>query len=310
MMRRYVTADVFADRLFGGNPLAVVLDARGLSTRQMQALALEFNYSESTFVFPPENPAHTARVRLFTPRTEVPFAGHPNVGTAFLLAQQVEFAAATATGRFTFEEAAGLVPLTLLRERGATLGAELRAPEQLSRRAIVSRETTARCLSLGVDEVSVTTHAPQVASVGLPFVIAEVASRDALRRSRPNIAAYEELLPLDDADAIFAYTREPAVAGSGGETVLHARMFSPLDGIIEDPATGSAVAAAVTLLTSLDAANPGERAWRVHQGVDMGRPSLLLARTVTAGAGSPATYVGGRCVAVLKGTFTLVGEDS
>src|SRR5450631_2813001 len=141
MKRRYVTADVFTDRMFGGNPLAVVLDAAGLSAAQMQSIALEFNYSETTFVLPPDDPAHTAKVRIFTPRTEVPFAGHPNVGTAFVLARAGRFAAAAAEGTFFFEETAGLVPLKLLREGGVIVGAELRAPEALSRRGTISRET-------------------------------------------------------------------------------------------------------------------------------------------------------------------------
>src|ERR1700689_2356635 len=148
MKRRYVTVDVFTDRMFGGNPLAVVLDAEGLSTTQMQAIALEFNYSETTFVLPPDKPAHTAKVRIFTPRTEVPFAGHPNVGTAFVLARQSQFSSAAADGIFLFEEGAGLVPMKLVREHGHTIGAELRAPEGLSRKSVVSREAAAACLSL------------------------------------------------------------------------------------------------------------------------------------------------------------------
>jgi trans-2,3-dihydro-3-hydroxyanthranilate isomerase len=131
MKRRYVTTDVFTDRMFGGNPLAVVLDAEGLSSIEMQAIALEFNYSETTFVLPPDDPANTAKVRIFTPRTEVPFAGHPNVGTAFVLAHESPFAAAAAAsadGIFLFEERAGLVPLKLLREHGATVGAEPSVP--------------------------------------------------------------------------------------------------------------------------------------------------------------------------------------
>ncbi len=140
MRRRYVTAVVFTDRMFGGNPLAVVLDASGLSTAQMQAVALEFNYSETTFVLPPDDAAHTARVRIFTPRVEVPFAGHPNVGTACMLARDGRFARAAAQEIFWFEEAAGLVPVTLLREGGITVGAELRAPEPLSRRSMVPLE--------------------------------------------------------------------------------------------------------------------------------------------------------------------------
>jgi trans-2,3-dihydro-3-hydroxyanthranilate isomerase len=306
MKRRYVTVDVFTDRMFGGNPLAVVLDAEGLSTTQMQAVALEFNYSETTFVLPPDNPAHTAKVRIFTPRTEVPFAGHPNVGTAFVLARESPFvAAASASGTFMFEELAGLVPLKLVRESGEVVGAELRAPEDLSRRTVVSREAAAACLSLSAEDIAVHVHAPQVISVGLPFLAVELDSRDALRRSKPNLAAHAELLPLDGADAIFAYWRARDESSGSGETVLHARMFSPLDGIIEDPATGSACAATIALLATLGIDEPAEHTWRIHQGVDMGRPSLLFGRTATRGARVSGTHIAGRCVPVLEGTLTL-----
>jgi trans-2,3-dihydro-3-hydroxyanthranilate isomerase len=306
MKRRYVTADVFTDQMFGGNPLAVVLDSAGLSTVQMQAVALEFNYSETTFVFPPDHTAHTAKVRIFTPRTEVPFAGHPNVGTAFVLARESPFAAAataSAAGIFVFEEIAGLVPLKLLREHGATVGAELRAPEALSQRTIVSREAAAACLSLDPRDIAIQVHAPRIVSVGLPFLVVELVSRDALRRSKPNIAAHAELLPLDGADAVFAYWR--ARDESSDETVLHARTFSPLDGIVEDPATGSACAASIALLATLEPGAPPKRAWTIHQGVDMGRPSLLLGRTATREGKAIETYIGGRCVAVLEGTLDL-----
>jgi trans-2,3-dihydro-3-hydroxyanthranilate isomerase len=310
MKRHYVTADVFTDRMFGGNPLAVVLDAAGLSAAQMQSIALEFNYSETTFVLPPDDPAHTAKVRIFTPRTEVPFAGHPNVGTAFVLARAGRFAAAAAEGTFFFEETAGLVPLKLLREGGVIVGAELRAPEALSRRGTISRETAATCLSLDPSDIATHVHAPQVVSVGLPFLVVELCSREALRRSKPNIAAHEQVLPLDGADAIFAYWRARDESFTSGESVLHARMFSPLDGIAEDPATGSACAAAIALLATLGtddstADDSAERAWRIHQGVDMGRASLLLGRTTTHHATVIGTHIGGRCVAVLEGTMIL-----
>jgi trans-2,3-dihydro-3-hydroxyanthranilate isomerase len=308
MKRRYVTADVFTDQMFGGNPLAVVLDAEGLSTTEMQAIALEFNYSETTFVLPPDNPAHTAKVRIFTPRTEVPFAGHPNVGTAFVLARESPSAAAataSAAGIFVFEEGAGLVPLTLLREHDVTVGAELRAPEGLSRRSFVSREVAASCLSLDPRDIAMQVHAPQIVSVGLPFLVVELGSRDALRRSKPNVAAHAELFPLDGADAIFAYWRAPDQLPASDEAVLHARMFSPLDGIVEDPATGSACAATIALLATLESHEPADRAWRIHQGVDMGRPSLLLGRTATHHGAVTATHIGGRCVAVLEGTLVL-----
>lgn len=303
--RRYVTADVFTDQLFGGNPVAVVLDAQGLTTAQMQAIALEFNYSETTFVLPPRDSANTAHVRIFTPRTEVPFAGHPNVGTAFLLAREPQFAQHARRRRFVFEEAAGLVPLDLLMDGDDVVGAELRAPEPLSRRTVVVLSTAAACLSLEREVVVTSTHAPQIVSVGLPFLVVELATRDALRHAKPNLAAYGQLLPLDGADAVFAYTRESAGAASPQETVLHARMFSPLDGIVEDPATGSAAAATIALLAGSGGSSEGIQRWRVHQGVDMGRPSLLLGRTLTSGGRTTESYIGGRCVAFLEGTFEL-----
>jgi trans-2,3-dihydro-3-hydroxyanthranilate isomerase len=305
LKRRYVTADVFTDRMFGGNPLAVVLDAAGLSTAQMQAVAMEFNYSETTFVLPPDDPAHTAKVRIFTPRSEVPFAGHPNVGTAFVLARQSQFAGAAADGVFLFEEAAGLVPMTLLREHGHIVGAELRAPAGLSRKSVVSREAAAACLSLDPADIAMHVHAPQIVSVGLPFLVVELGSREAVRRSKPDMTRHAELLPLDGADAIFAYWRARDELATADETVLHARMFAPLDGIIEDPATGSACAATIALLSTLGKDDRTELAWRIHQGVDMGRPSLLLGRTSSRDSTAIGTHIGGRCVPVFEGTLVL-----
>jgi trans-2,3-dihydro-3-hydroxyanthranilate isomerase len=168
MRRRYATADVFTKRMFGGNPVAVVLDAIGLSSGQMQAVAVEFNYVETTFVLPPRDPAHTAQVRIFTPDREVPFAGHPNVGTAFILARQMAARGEKVPASFVFEEAAGLVPIQLLHEQGIAIGAELTAPEPLSRRAKVPAERAAACLCLTVDDVRTEAHVPQVVSVGLP----------------------------------------------------------------------------------------------------------------------------------------------
>jgi len=226
------------------------------------------------------------------------------VGTAFLLARESGYSAAALGGEFVFEEAAGLVPVRLLRDGAVVTGAELRAPESLSRRTVISREVAAACLSLDPSDIAMQAHAPQIVSVGLPFLVVALASRDALRRSKPNIAAHSELLPLDGADAVFAYWPAHEAAPASGETVLHARMYSPLDGIVEDPATGSACAAAIALLAALGG-SLAEQAWRIHQGVDMGRPSLLLGRTL-ARAGAPSeTYIGGRCVPVLEGTFAL-----
>src|SRR5579862_5934521 len=132
MQIEFITADVFTERRFGGNPLAVVLDGRELTTAQMQAIAAEFNLAETTFVLPPKDAAHTAQVRIFTPRAEMPFAGHPNVGTAFVLAREGECHGRTVGGEaMVFEEAAGLVRIELLKQGSAVVGASLAAPQRL-----------------------------------------------------------------------------------------------------------------------------------------------------------------------------------
>jgi len=310
--RRYCTVDVFSDRLFGGNPLAVVLDAAQLSTAQMQAIAAEFNYSETTFVLPPADPAHSAQVRIFTPRTEVPFAGHPNVGTAFVLARNLAAAGAAVPGQFLFEERAGVVPVRVLFDTdaagkaGAVIGAELQSPQALTRSAPVPLEAAAACLSLPAAALRSAVHAPVVASVGLPFLVAEVTTRAALAEARPDAAAHARILPGLGTDAIYAYVRDQEDAASGA-AVLHARMFAPLDGVPEDPATGSATAAALALLAELDPSADGERHWRVHQGDDMGRPSVLLGTTTRHQGRQQPVRLAGRCVPVLSGFIELGG---
>jgi trans-2,3-dihydro-3-hydroxyanthranilate isomerase len=299
MQRRYVTVDVFTDRLFGGNPLACVLDAEGLSAAEMQALATEFNYSETTFVLPARASGHTAHVRIFTPRTEVPFAGHPNVGTAVVLARDLEAQGRPPLDRLLFDEAAGLVPIRVLRDGHTVVGAELTAPASLTLGSRVSAADTAECLSLSVADISLACHSPQVLSVGLPFLVAELKSKDALRRAKPNTLTHERILPPIGTDALFAYCR-----GSVPQE-LHARMFSPLDGIVEDPATGSAVAATIALLAELQSERDGEIAWRIEQGVEMGRPSLLLGRTEKRDGTVTAVHIAGHAVQVMSGIIDL-----
>ena len=298
MQRRYVTVDVFTDRSFGGNPLAVVLDAEGLSTEEMQAIAREFNYSETTFVLPPRDAAHDAEVRIFTVNSEIPFAGHPNVGTAYVLARRAK----TPPARLLFEEKAGLVPVEILGEGGKVVGAELTAPQPLKRLAQFSTEQAAACLSLSAADVRTDRHVPHVISVGLPFLAVELASRDALRRARPNADAFARTFPVDESDAIYFYTRD--VPASEKPCDVHARMFHPgASGLSEDPATGSATAAAAALLAELDAATDGELKLQIGQGVDMGRPSLLLTRVVKQGGRLVSVHVGGGCVPMMEGMF-------
>ena len=211
-MRRYVTVDVFTDRRFSGNPLAVVLDAEGLSQAEMQAIATEFNYSESTFVLPPEAPGHTAHVRIFTPTIEVPFAGHPNVGTAVVLAREWQAQGRPLPASFLFEEAAGLVPVRLDLNDGQVVGAELTAPEPLSVGAAVSLTDAAACVGLNAAEIVSATHAPVTASVGLRFLIVELASRAALARAAGDLAVHARVLAPLGTDGVFVYVRAPGAA--------------------------------------------------------------------------------------------------
>jgi trans-2,3-dihydro-3-hydroxyanthranilate isomerase len=303
MQRRYITVDVFTDRAFGGNPLAVILDAGGLSTAQMQAIACEFNYVETTFVLPPRDSAHDAQVRIFTVTSEVPFAGHPNVGTAFVVAEQ----AAKPPARLVFEEGAGLVPVEILQSEGKAVGGELTAPQSLSRLAPFSAEQAAACVSLSPDEIRTGRHQPQIISVGLPFLVTELTTRDALRRATPELAAISRVLACDGAVGVYFYTRDVPPAEAPCD--LQARMFFPgSSGLIEDPATGSATVAVAALLADLASERDGELKLRVGQGVDMGRPSLLLTRIRKQNGAIASAHVGGRCVQMMEGTFRLVGE--
>ena len=302
MSRRYVTVDVFTDRPFGGNPLAVVLDAEGLTTAQMQSIATEFNYSETTFVLPARELDHTAHVRIFTSKIEVPFAGHPNVGTAVVLARELEANGRAPIDRFVFEEAAGLVSIRLLRDGGVVVGAEFTAPERLSIRSPVSVDDAAACLTLDSSDIAVAVHPPQVLSVGLPFLVVEVTSREALRRAKPDLSAHERVLPPIGTDAVHAYVRGP------GE--LHARNFAPLDATIEDPATGSATAATIALLASLRPERDGEFLWRIEQGVDMGRSSLLLGRTEKRDGIVTAVHVAGHAVPIMRGLLHVLPRSA
>jgi trans-2,3-dihydro-3-hydroxyanthranilate isomerase len=302
MQRRYITVDVFTDRAFGGNPLAVVLDAGGLSTAQMQAIASEFNYSETTFVLPPRDSPHDAQVRIFTVRSEIPFAGHPNVGTAFVLATQ----AAMPPARLIFEEQAGLVAVEILSEQGSAVGAELTAPQPLSKLTPLNAAQAAACISLMSADIATDRHPPHIVSVGLPFLVVEVASRDALRRAKPDAAAFAQTFPQHGCDAVYFYTRDvpPAEACD-----LQARMFHPgSSGLSEDPATGSATVAAAALLADLAGVRDGELKLRIGQGVDMGRPSLLLTRVVKRSGAIASAHVGGGCVQMMEGMLRLKGE--
>jgi trans-2,3-dihydro-3-hydroxyanthranilate isomerase len=293
-MRSYpfVTVDVFTDRRFGGNPLAVFPDARGMSDAEMQALAAEFNLSETTFVLPPTDPANSARVRIFTRTREMPFAGHPNVGTGFVLADRA------VDGVLRFEEIAGLVEVRVERDTaGAATGATIAAPQPLSLGAGLPVPAIAACAGLAPGEVLTAAHEPVIASCGNPFVIAEVAA-EALSRAQPDFGAFRATLAampaLEGRLALYLYARD----GTG----LRTRMFAPLGGTVEDAATGSAATPLAALLLRLSGVESAS--FDITQGVEMGRPSLLRTTARRAPDGIRAT-VGGGCVPVLRGEAQL-----
>ncbi|MBP1859019.1 PhzF family phenazine biosynthesis protein [Rhizobium herbae] len=300
----YVTVDVFTTERFCGNQLAVIPDARGLSDAQMQNIAAEFRYSEVTFVLPPNDPANTARVRIFTPTMEIPFAGHPNVGTAFVLGGQGDIFGKPAGDVLRFEEKAGIVEAVLIRGEGHVVGAGIVAPQPLSLGPQIDSETIARCAAIEAGNIRTGIHTPVIASVGLPFAVAEVTDLETLARACPNTAAFAEAgrrySPEDDQFALFLYTRAPESPWH-----LRARMFAPLDNVIEDPATGSASGAVSALLASLQPDSDTEIDITIEQGVEMGRRSLIELTVRKSDGLVRSVRIAGRCVAVMQGSFNL-----
>ena len=283
----FVTVDVFTDKRFGGNPLAVFPDARGLSDADMQSLAAEFNLSETTFVLPPADPANTARVRIFNRKAEMPFAGHPNVGTGWVLAGRAK------AGVLRFEEIAGLVEV-----RAEAGQVTIAAPQPLSLGPEMPVDLLAACVGLDSADVVTRNHRPVSASVGNSFVIAEVTGV-ALTRAVPDVARFKQ--------AAASYTamgpnRLPLYLYAHDGNQVRARMFSPLSGTIEDAATGSAATPLAALLLSLG--KQSESRYEIVQGVEMGRPSRLLC-TARRGTDGIRATVGGSCVPVLKGELEL-----
>ncbi|MGZ6039193.1 MAG: PhzF family phenazine biosynthesis protein [Phenylobacterium sp.] len=290
----FVTLDVFTDRPFGGNPLAVFTDARGMTDAQMQSLAAEMNLSETTFVLPPSDPANTARVRIFNRTAEMPFAGHPNVGTGFVLAGLGR----DTGGALRFEEIAGLVEVRVTRGAGGALsGAVIDAPRPLVTGPRLTPAQAAACVGLDAADIVTANHPPIQASLGIDFFFAEVTA-DALARSGPDLAGFRKTAAETDTGSdrlsLFLYVRD-------GDA-LRARMFAPLSGTYEDAATGSASATVGALLLSLS--DQAEGRFEITQGVEMGRPSRLNVSARRAPDGVRAS-VGGGCAPMFKGTVEL-----
>lgn len=303
-MRTYQfhTCDVFTATRFGGNQLAVLPDARGLSGAEMHAITREFNYSESTFVLPPDNPAHTRRVRIFTPRGEVPFAGHPTVGTALVLAETGEIALAGDEVRIVFEEGVGPVPVTIRGSGGVASFAELsvaKLPEILP--PVPSNELLTAMLSLGVDDLAGGAFHPQAVSCGLPFTFVPLRSRDAVQRARLKLDLWEASLAGTTAHMLMVF----ALDAEDPRHQVRARMFAPGDSVPEDPATGSACAALGGYLAMRDATPTTTLRWIVEQGYEMGRPSLLHVACDKSAGAITAVRVGGAAVLVSSGTIRV-----
>ena len=285
-MFKFSVYDVFTDQKLAGNPLAVVFGADDLPEEAFQKLAAEFNLSETAFVLAPEDANHTARVRIFTPVMELPFAGHPTIGTALALYDR------GAADEMVFELGVGPIPIEVDSGRAAFT---TRVP--LTRGATVDVADLARAVSLSPADIRTDTHAPQLAGVGLDYVFAEVTDRAALARAKPDSAAMEAAQANCPPNTRF----ETHIYARDGHRVF-ARMFAPLFGIPEDPATGSANAA----LTAYLAEHQGsDLALEITQGVEMGRPSRLEVSARVEGGKAVAVTVAGQAVKVMEGRIAL-----
>jgi trans-2,3-dihydro-3-hydroxyanthranilate isomerase len=301
MRLQFQTVDVFTATQFVGNPLAVVLNAEGLSTGQMQAIAAEFNLAETTFILPPRDAAHTAEVRIFTPRIEVPFAGHPNVGTAFVLARAgTSYGRPIGGDRFVFEEKAGLVPIEILRDGATAVGAKLASPQPLAVGAEIAGELVASACGISPADIENANHRPCIASCGAPFILAELKSLTALIGASPNGDVFRLEVTKHPAVSIMLYKQVDE-----GDIDIRARMFAPHLNIPEDPATGSANVALIGLLARLRPEADLSLSKTIAQGVEMGRPSILQAEAEKRGGTVTATYIGGRCIPVMSGIIDL-----
>lgn len=295
MRRRFHTVDVFTDRAFGGNPLAVFPDGSGLSAPTMQAIARELNLSETTFVLPPETPEGTHRVRIFTPVAELPFAGHPTLGTAFVLAAIGEIALDGPRTRIVFELGVGPVPVVIEAEDGAPVRTELTTAETPELGPTPAPPAVlAECLGLVAEDLA---GEAVTASCGVPFLFVPLRSRDALARARIVTGAWERHLAGSWAPSPFVFTRDTGEEGVD----LRARMFAPGLGVAEDPATGSAVAALAAVVADTEPGAPRLQSWSVRQGVEMGRPSRLALEADVADGRIVAVRVGGDSVRMIDG---------
>ena len=303
MKLKFHTLDVFTTSKFGGNPLAVVLAADSLTTAQMQQITREFNLSETTFVMKAENAAHTAKVRIFFPGGEMPFAGHPTLGTAILLAELSQRPACNFQTEILLELKAGLTPVTVSRVAGQYHGV-FRAPiiPFHAPVALPSITETAAALGLQVTDIGFDGHGVASLEGGPRFFYVPVNSRKALEDSRIIEPLWSQLIrPMQGVDAAYLYTR----GGDAGTTDYRARMYAPTGGIPEDPATGSATALLAAQLLRCDKLGDGPHRFKLEQGYEMGRPSDLSLEFDVADGKLTAVRVGGSAVLMMSGELDL-----
>jgi trans-2,3-dihydro-3-hydroxyanthranilate isomerase len=302
MNARYLTADVFTDRKFGGNPLAVFPDAREIAPELMPQIAREFNYSETTFVLPPADPSHTAKVRIFTPGGELQFAGHPTVGTAHVLAAIGAIALTGDETRIVFEEGVGPVPVTIRSRKGVPEFAQLsvaKLPEVGP--AAPSSEKLAAMLSLSGRDLVGGEMQPEAVSCGTPFLFVPLVDRGAVARARAKVDLLDATLAGYVTEKVFVFAMDGERPGSH----VRARMFAPSIGVPEDPATGSAAAALGGYLAVRDPRFEGTLRWVVEQGFELGRPSILEVEADKRAGKVTAARVGGKTVMMCEGTIEL-----
>jgi trans-2,3-dihydro-3-hydroxyanthranilate isomerase len=298
---KFHTLDVFTDTRFGGNPLAVVHDADALTTAHMQTIAREFNASETVFVMKSQRPAHTAKIRIFTPTSEVPFAGHPTVGTAILLAElRSPDTAQEQDDIIVLEETIGTVRVGVRRKPGGVAFAEFDGPKKPEDLGLVAApDVLAAALSLIPNEIGFENHAPCSMTAGLPYTFVPVRNLEAIGRALPVLARWEHAFGADNGVLVYCRDTQHNTAH------FHARMFGHNLGVAEDPATGSAAAAFAGVIHRFDTPTDGTHKKVIEQGFEMGRPSLIsLSLHITRGK-LETVRIGGSAVRVIEGVLTV-----
>ncbi|MFL6583184.1 MAG: PhzF family phenazine biosynthesis protein [Chthoniobacterales bacterium] len=295
----YHLVDVFTDRAFGGNPLAVFPDGRGIADAVMQSIAKELNLSETTFVLPPDDEKHDCRVRIFTPRYELPMAGHPTVGTAFVLAREGMLKDA----EIVFEEGVGPVPVTIEWKDGAPEFIEMRQPLPKFGPRFEDLDAIAQMLSVEPHVIRDMNLPVEVVSCGVPFLFVPFPNLRAIRDVRVRADLWEQTLGDVACEGVFVFTSEVEFPGS----TIHSRMFAPAHGIAEDPATGSATGPVGCYVVRYGVLpSDGELRCVSEQGVEMGRPSFLHIRIANVGNDIREVRVGGTCHYMGSGHLELV----